>query len=128
MQRFFQSENFRDGATSEAIADAEMQLGLRLPTDYANFLRLTNGYEGLAGRESYLMLWKADELKTFNDGYQVKEYVPGCLLIGSDGSGEAYGFDTRLPHWRVVQVPFVGMNWEVAELVGFSFSGFLEQL
>lgn len=29
----------------------------------------------------------------FNEEYQVRQYAPGVILFGSDGGGEAYGFD-----------------------------------
>jgi hypothetical protein len=63
-----------------------------------------------------------------NQSYEVQKYVPGLLVFGSSGGGEAYGFDTRFPDWPIVQVPFVGMEWAVAEPMGSSFGEFLGQL
>ena len=73
------------------------------------FLRKSNGAEGFLG-QNYLQLWKAEELKECNDGYEVQRFAPALLLIGSDGGGEAYGFDVRGNPWKVVQVPFTDLG------------------
>ena len=46
----------------------------------------------------------------FNRDYEVESYCPELLLFGSSGGGEAYAFDKRSLPWRVVEVPFVGMD------------------
>jgi hypothetical protein len=74
------------------------------------------------------MLWGAEELVPLNEAYQVQKFVPGLLLFGSDGGGEAFGFDTRAGDWPIVQVPFVGMGWDVAWPMGTSFNEFLRNL
>ena len=35
--------------------------------------------------DTYVILWKAEELGELNASYQVDEDAPGLLLIGSDG-------------------------------------------
>ena len=120
--------NLRPGATDAAIAAGEMQLGMRLPADYVDFLKFTNGGEGFVGKNAYIILWGVEELASMNQEYEVQKYVPGLLIFGSDGGGEAYGFDTRSPQWPIVQVPFVGMEWDVAESMGTSFCQFLARL
>ena len=78
--------------------------------------------------ETYLMLWRVEELAEMNTAYQVDEYAPGLLLIGSDGGGEAFAFDTRTNPWPVVKVPFVGMDLQYAEVLSPSFDAFLKTL
>ncbi len=63
-----------------------------------------------------------------NQGYEVENYAPGLLIFGSDGGGEAYGFDTRNPQWQMVDIPFVGMHWSLARPIATSFEGFLTHL
>ena len=74
------------------------------------------------------MLWSIEELVEFNKSYQVDEFAPGLLLIGSDGSGEAFAFDTRINPWQMVQVPFVGMSLDDVEVLAPSFELFLDGL
>ena len=88
----------------------------------------TNGGEGFVGDDSYLMLWKVEELQQFNRDYEVAKYLDNVLLIGSSGGGDAYGFDVARVPWRVIRVPFVGMEPRLVELVAPTFSEFLEVL
>ena len=70
----------------------EHNSGLRLPTDYVDFLKIANGGEGFIGEGSYLILWKLENIEKFNIAYEVHEYAPGLILVGSDGGGEAFAF------------------------------------
>lgn len=128
MRRFLDGLNREAGATDTAIAESENRLRRKLPTEYIDFLKLTNGGEGFVGKNSYVMLWPIGDLPSMNQSYEVEKYVPGLVIFGSDGGGEAYGFDTRSAEWPIVQVPFVGMAWSVAQPMGASFHDFLERL
>jgi hypothetical protein len=114
-------------ATTATIADAERQLGIKLPEDYVNFLTITNGAEGFLG-SSYLILWHVEDLKRMNESYEVQEYIPGFVLIGSNGGGDAYAFDTRSTRCQIVKIPFIGMDSNLAEPIGSLFSDFLTHL
>jgi len=111
-----------------AIAEWEKSLGVKLPEDYKELLRLTNGGEGFIGTNSYVVLWRIEELASMNRSYNVRQYAPGLILFGTNGGGEAYGFDTRGHQWLIVQVPFIGMSWDVAIVLGGTFNEFLNQL
>lgn len=115
-------------ATNENVSRCEESLRLTLPDDYVAFLKLFNGGEGYVGGDAYVMLWSTDELVQFNFEYEVSEYCPELLLIGSNGGGEAYAFDRRSAPWHVVQVPFVGMEYGLCEDVGKTFTEFMERL
>jgi len=91
-----------------------------LPEEYIQFLRLKNGGEGFVGQNAYVMFWGLDELAEMNNAYNVKEYVPGLYLFGSDGGGEAYAFDTR-SEMAIVKVPFVGMDISLIENIATTF-------
>jgi SMI1-KNR4 cell-wall len=116
---------FRPIVSDTEIAMSERQLAVQLPRDYVEFLKQSNGGEGFVGRSACLILWNAENLAEMQRAYEVDTYAPGLLIFGSDGGGEAYGFDTRVPNWPVVSVPFVGMSWELARPVGASFTEFL---
>jgi len=118
----------RSGATNALIRESEQELGATLPEEYVEFVRLTNGAEGFVGGNAYVILWSVEELAPLNKAYDVQTYVPGLMIFGSDGGGEAYGFDTRTPDWPIIQVPFVGIAWSLARTIGRSFAAFLEHL
>ena len=115
-------------ATEEEICACMESLPGELPAGYVAFLRMANGGDGFVGENAYVILWKCGELAEMNEAYEVKDYAPGLLLFGSDGGGEAFGFDTRDADWPIVQVPFIGMGWRYAKPCGKSFAGFLEWL
>jgi hypothetical protein len=127
INEFLVKLNRGPAATDAAIRETENQLNAELPREYKGFLRSSNGGDGFVGKE-YVILWRVDELPSMNQLYEVQKYVPGLLVFGSSGGGEAYGFDTRVPDWPIVRVPFFGMEWAVAEPMGSSFSEFLGQL
>lgn len=112
-------------AANSTIEEVEASLGAPLPSEYKEFLSMTNGAEGPIGKTGYIALWPAGQLKENNDGYEVDRYVPGLLLIGSDGGGEAFAFDLSDPDRPVVSIPFVGMNRNLLNRVGASFWDFL---
>lgn len=126
--RFLDGLSRRSAVSDAAIAESEKELMAKLPGDYVEFLRATNGGEGFIGKNAYVAFFRIEELLSMNEAYQVQKYAPGLVVFGSDGGGEAYGFDTRVPQWPIVQVPFVGMAWNVARPAGESFSAFLERL
>jgi hypothetical protein len=97
----------------EVDSAAGTDAGFRLPEDYAKFLQGVDGGEGFVGN-TYLILWRAEELLAMNRAYQVAEYAPGLFLFGSDRGGEAFGFDTRSDTKPIVSVPFAGMKLKVA--------------
>lgn len=116
------------GASDDVLRAAVRDLKAELPPDYTEFLRTSNGGEGFVGK-SYIALWRAEELKTLNDSYEVAQFAPGLLLFGSDGGGEAYAFDTRESPWVIVRVPFIGIaDAQSAIPLNRSFVEFLQNL
>jgi hypothetical protein len=119
--------NKRPPASPEQIAAFSTASGLTLPQDYTAFLKQANGGEGIVGPNAYLILFAVDELASLNKAYQVEDYVPGLLIFGSDGGGEAFAFNTRNA-MRVVRVPFVGMDTSTVEPLADTFTTFIEYL
>jgi SMI1 / KNR4 family (SUKH-1) len=119
----------RPGATDDEIVRCTRELEVKLPADFMDFLKTANGATGFIRKgRAYVDLWSTDTMIESNRGYQVAKFAPGLLLFGSDGGGEAFGFDMRSVPWSVVVVPFVGMFWDDAVVNGTSFSDFLERL
>lgn len=118
----------RAGANDLEIADAQRQVGCALPSDFVNFLRLSNGAEGYLRPGAYLQLFRAGELKEINVAASVDEFAPGFLIFGSDGQGTSYAFDYRRPGTPVVAVKDEEMSRETAVVVASSFTDFIRGL
>jgi hypothetical protein len=97
------------GISEDTLADVLLALSIEIPDDYKEFLHASNGGEGFLGR-NYVRLWKVEELKLMNVGYEVTQFAPNLFLFGTNGGGEAFAFDTRENPWTVVMVPFIGME------------------
>jgi hypothetical protein len=123
---FIKNLNQTHPATEEQIFDCEKILNLKLPTDYKEYLKITNGSEGFI-QESYVIFWAVDEVPILNRSYEVNEYAPGLVLFGSNGGGEAFAFDTR-DKLKIVQIPFIGMDLEDVEIIANTFLDFLKFL
>jgi len=116
-----------EAASEQALEAAERGLACRLPDDYRAFLLIYNGGEGFVGRH-YLVLWQAEQLVRFNQGYEVPEYAPGFVMFGSTGGGDGFAFDTRTSPYPVVEVPFIGMSLKDGFPVADSFTRLLERM
>jgi hypothetical protein len=58
----------------------------------------------------------------------VKEDIPGFIVIGSDGGGEAFGYNLNLIPPELCMVPFIGGRWEDALSFGTSFVEFVKKV
>jgi hypothetical protein len=117
----------KPGATEVDVRNAVASLGVPLPADYLQFLGDHNGGEGFIG-VNYLVLWSAEELVPFNRDNQLNGYAPGLILIGSDGGGETFAFDSREPSMPIVMTPAIDMSLEDAKRIAPSFTEFLNTL
>jgi len=117
------AEGRRGPAEPSSIADTEEKLGITFPADLRAFLLQTDGYEGWIG-ENYAQLYRATDISESQLSY-FDEDAPGFVMIGSNGAGEAFGYDTRSSPWRMVMMPMIGMEWDVAIPIGVSFADFL---
>jgi hypothetical protein len=111
-----------------AVEEFEKAPGLHLPEEYVQFLKRTNGGQGFLGEGAYVDFWPLEEILRNNSECQAGEFAPGFLLIGSDGGGEAYAFDTRELPWAVGLLPFIPMEAKEFLKRGTSFLEFLESL
>jgi hypothetical protein len=128
VERLFADFRCNPPADEASLRQLAAGSAVALPEDYLEFLRAANGGEGFVGPNSYLILWRAEELVEMNESYQVGEYAPGLFLFGSDGGGEAFAFDFRSDAKDIIAVPFVGMDLSAIRPLSQNFAGFLEKL
>lgn len=50
-----------EGATQESLDQLSRELNFRLPDQYVDFMKATNGASGRIGRDGYLELWPVEE-------------------------------------------------------------------
>ncbi len=128
IQNMIKKLRFRPAVSDQAIIDFEKSSRLNLPYAYKEFLKITNGGEGWIGNNSYVIFWMLEDLDKLNKSYATNEFAPGLLLFGSNGGGEAYAFDIRSESMNIVQVPFVGMDLTLVEILADTFDHFIEWL
>lgn len=71
-----------------------------LPKDYVEFMKKHNGGEGDIG-ETWLILYPLEELQEINDDYEIEQFLPNHIIIGSNGGGELYGIDGKGNYFNV---------------------------
>src|SRR5919108_4703349 len=80
-------------ASEAALEQLQQQSKLRLPTDYLDLLRYSNGGQGVLAVRPYLFrLWPAEEVIENNLDYEMPDYVPGFFGFGDNGGGEFFAF------------------------------------
>lgn len=115
-------------ANAALIQQFEKENEIILPKEYADFLCFANGGEGFIGDGAYIILWKLEDLIKLNLAYQVTKYANGLFLFGSDGGGEAFAFDLRVPTKPIISVPFIGMSLNDVRAIANTFALFLDKM
>jgi hypothetical protein len=128
MIEYFRADDLRSPASETEINQLEKDLGFNLPSDYREFLLLSDGYNGEVGDRGYAQIWSIGELTSNNEGYEVKSWVPDLALIGSNGGPTAYGIDRQEERASFVSVPFVPMARDEIRPLGGTFVEFLAAL
>ena len=67
--------------------------GMTLPDDYLAFIREHTGGEGPFGENGYGCFYRIEELQEVNDDYEVNNWWPGHIVIGTDGGGELWAYN-----------------------------------
>src|SRR6201989_2259514 len=103
---------------SALINRIERFIGFELPADYKCYLQNYSKFEDNIGKV-FIALWDLESLLENNDGYMIKESLPSHLGIGSDGGGELIAIKySNEQTYRIVLVPFIGMEEDVAIEIG----------
>ena len=115
------------GASADDVASLRERFPL-LPDDYFSFLRQSDGGEGFVGlKPGYFQLWRANEVAQYSFGYQVQEYLPGYIAVGSNGGGELYVLPISGWPPGIFMAPAIGMAPDVVSKVAPSFTAFVSE-
>lgn len=118
----------RPGAEPPAFAAAETRLGRRLPEDYRRILARSDGFEGFLGPNAFVWFWAAAQIAELNQGYAVSEFLPGAVLLGTDGGGMGFGFREQEDRVQYLEVPLVGMEPAAVQPMGATFEELLVRI
>lgn len=120
----------RPPATNEALQALTANCDFELPEEYLSFLRYSNGGEGsLCIEPWYFQLCSAEEVIAYNQGYNVEEFLPGWLAIGSNGGGDMLAICKRDGSpCPVYMVPFIPMAESDAVQIAHDFEMFVMAL
>lgn len=126
IMEYLLKENLKESIEEDVIIETEKILNFKFPSDFRNFILVSNGYEGEIGKEQYLVFWSLEDIIELNEAYGVDEFALGLLLIGSDGAEIAYAYDKR--DKSIVKVPFIGMSLDEIEKCGNNLEEFLDHI
>ncbi len=128
IKKYFSKMNLNLSTTMSNLQHTEQILNVQFPLDYRLFIEEFNGAEGEIGSNAYITLWSLEDIIELNEAYEVNEFAPGLILIGSDGGDTAYAFDNRYASKPIVKVPFIDMELEEVKICANTFEEFLEYL
>ena len=75
--------------------------GVKLPSQYIDFMKEHNGGEGDIG-ETWLILYGLEELEEMNEDFA--EFLEDSVIIGSNGGGELYGINKDGFYFNVPEI------------------------
>jgi SMI1 / KNR4 family (SUKH-1) len=131
VEAIIRSLETRPGASEEALDSMLRQIGVQLPEDYLEFLRMSNGAAGEVGETGYIDLWSVEDIPDRNQDSDAEDIAPGLIEIGSNGSSTGYAIDTRSrdpANMTVVQFDLYGLGEGGIDFRVASFSELLRRL
>jgi hypothetical protein len=94
MRTPFEQLRLNSPASEGALADLVDNVGIPMPNDYIEFLRVSNGATG-TGPDIFVNLKPAEEVLEATRAYGASEFWPGLVVIGGDGLGNIIAIDGR---------------------------------
>lgn len=122
MEEMFNEFSFNDKPSK--IVDEVY--GLKLPTDYIEFMKKHNGGEGPIGKNNYGCFYKLEELETVNRDYDVQNSWPGYIVIGSNMGGSLWAYN---PSKKIYcQIDDTNIDEDTYYTISNSFESFLKEM
>jgi hypothetical protein len=111
------------GASAKTISDVGHRLRFAFPSDYVEFMYLSNGAEGWVG-ESYVALRPIEDLVAWCEGYRAVNPELDLVPFGTNGAGEVFAFALSAGS-AIVEADAVVMRLDEALFCGHTFIEFL---
>ena len=128
MKELVRDLSIRNGASEAALREFALKTGIQFPDYYIEFMKESNGADGMIGKHSYLALFPIEDITQINEAAGTQEFAPGLILFADDGADRSYAFDTRRRSVAIVEVPGVGLSLSASIPIGSTFIEFLEYL
>ena len=112
-------------ATDEQIIKLESQLGIELPIGYKDFLRFTNGFEGLLNE--FVVKFAPVEQIYQSTQAACLEFFPWAIYIGTNGNVEMFVIDKRQKPYQFGLLPYIANDNDFIPL-GDTFEEFIERI
>lgn len=116
---------FNKPASDQQIHRLETQLGIELPKDYKDFLKVTNGYDGVVN-EFNVSLCPVDEIYHITQD-TCSKFFPWAVYIGTNGNLEMFVIDTRQKTYQFGLLPYIADENDFLPL-GDTFEKFIQRL
>jgi cell wall assembly regulator SMI1 len=118
-------KEFNPPATSEQIVELENQLKIELPDDYKEFLKFTNGFEGLLNE---LVVRFAPVEQIYQSTQDIcAQFFPWAIYLGTNGNVEMFVIDKRQTPYQFGLLPYIADDSDFIPL-GDTFEKFIERL
>ena len=116
---------FKSPATDEQISELENLLQISLPSDYKEFLKITNGFAGLINE--YVAEFDSAENVYKNTETTCRMFFPWAVYIGTNGCGEMFVIDKRQTPYQFGLLPNIAYENDFIPL-GDTFEKFIQRL
>jgi hypothetical protein len=117
------------GCDDAELAVLIKEAPVRLPDDYLEFLRLSNGGDGRLGVSPFwFSIAPAQEVIELNRRNEQATYYPDLYLFGQC-DGNLFAFDLRHPFpWPLVAIDYLDSRRECVDRLGATFTEFVAHL
>ena len=119
------ANEFNTPATDRQISELENQLALELPTDYKDFLKITNGFAGIINQ--FVVHFDPVEEIFQSTQDNCTEFFPWAIYIGTNGGGEMFVIDKRQTPYQFGLLPNIADENDFLPL-GDTFEKFIQRL
>lgn len=123
--KYLEGLNFNEPASAEELGKIPSMD--RLPVDYVEFMKRSNGGHGSVGKE-HLIVFPAQDISSINQVAAVDRFAPGLLIFASNGGGQSYAFDLRHEVTSIVKFYDMDLGDEEPVWCAHTFGGLLAHL
>ena len=100
-------------------------MGIKLPNDYKDFLKFTNGFDGLVNE--FVVCFDPVDKICQSTQINCAEFFPWAIYIGTNGNLEMFVIDKRQTPYQFGLLPYIADDSDFIAL-GNTFEKFIKRL